>query len=136
MSINGIASAALSALQVNSAALGVVSNNVANLNTQDYARRIVNLQTQNDGGALGGVDIASIRRVVDQFLGAETLSAGAAASRYDTQNSIFGQLNGILGQPGDGISLTSQLANVSNALGQAALSPSSTASQQSVLNAF
>ena len=136
MGLDGIASAALSALQVNSAALGVVSDNVANLNTPDYSRRVVNLQTQNNGGALGGVDIASIQRVVDQFLSGETLSAGAAASRFDTQNSVFSQLNGILGQPGDGISLTSQLTDVSTALGQAALSSSSGASQQSVLNAF
>ena len=41
MSLNGIASAALSALQTNSTALRVVSNNVANLNTVGYARRVV-----------------------------------------------------------------------------------------------
>ena len=33
MSLNGIAASALSALQTNSAALGVVSNNVTNINT-------------------------------------------------------------------------------------------------------
>src|SRR6185295_9341159 len=123
-------------LQTNSSALRVVGNNVANLNTTGYARRIVNLEPQNAGGTLIGVDIASIQRVVDQFLSTETLTAGAAAARYDTQNSVFNQLNVLLGKPGDGTSLTAQLTNVSKVLGQAALSPGSSASQQSVLNAF
>jgi len=123
-------------LQTNSSALRVVGDNVANLNTTGYARRIVNLEPQSAGGTLTGVDIASIQRVVDQFLNAETLTAGAAASRYDTQNSIFNQLNVLLGKPGDDTSLTARLTNVSKVLGQAALSPGSSASQQSVLNAF
>ena len=59
---------ALSALKTNSAALGVVSNNVSNVNTPGYARRVVNQQTLAAGGQLMGVDIASIQRVVDQFL--------------------------------------------------------------------
>ncbi|HEY4942845.1 MAG TPA: flagellar hook-associated protein FlgK [Rhizomicrobium sp.] len=136
MSLNGIASAALSALQTNSTALRVVSNNVANLNTQGYARRVVNEQTLSNGGALGGVSISDIQRVVDQFLNAEQLSAQASSSRYDTQATVFSQLNGLLGQPGDGTSLTSQLNGVSSALGQAALSPTSSANQIGALNGF
>lgn len=136
MSLNGIAAAALSTLQTNSTALRVVSDNVANLNTDGYARRIVNLEAQNSGGTLTGVDIASIERVVDQFLSGETLSAGASASRYDTQNAIYSQLNGILGKPGDSTSLTAQLTSVSTTLGQAALAPTSSTSQQGALNAF
>jgi flagellar hook-associated protein 1 FlgK len=136
VSLNGIASAALSALQTNSSALRVVSDNVANLNTQGYARRVVNLEAQSSGGALSGVDIASIQRVVDQFLNAEALTAGGTSARYDTQNTVFSQINGVLGQPGDSTSLTSGLTAVSTALGQAALSPTASASQQSVLNSF
>ena len=63
MSLNGIAASAISALKTNSAALGVVANNVANLNTPGYARRIVNQQTLSAGGQLMGVDIATIQRV-------------------------------------------------------------------------
>ena len=74
MSLNGIASAALSALQTNSTALRVVSNNVANMNTQGYARRVVNQQTLSNGGVLGGVSVSDIQRISDQFLTAEQLS--------------------------------------------------------------
>ena len=136
MSLNGIASAALSALQTNSTALRVVSNNVANLNTQGYARRVVNETPLSNGGGLGGVGIADIQRVTDQFLAAEQLAAGSSSSRYDTQASVFDQLNGILGQPGDSTSLTAQLSNVSASLGQAALAPTDSANQIGALNSF
>ncbi|HWA30119.1 MAG TPA: flagellar hook-associated protein FlgK [Rhizomicrobium sp.] len=136
MSLNGILSSALSALQTNTAALKVVSDNVANINTPGYARRVVNQQTQVSGGVLTGVSIADIQRVTDQFLQAETLAANAGSSQYSTQSNIYTQLNGLLGQPGDSTSLTSQLSNIFSALGNASLSPSSSTSQQAVLTSL
>ena len=136
MSLNGIMSSALSALQANSAALRVVSNNVANVNTPNYARRVVDLQTLSAGGQLAGVDISDIQRVVDKYLNQESLSAGASSASYDTQSGIFDQINALLGSPGDGTALTSQLSNVFSALGQAALSPTASSSQTGVLGAF
>ena len=136
MSLNGIMSSALSALQANSAALRVVSNNVANVNTPNYARRVVDLQTLSAGGQLAGVDISDIQRVVDQYLNQESLSAGASSASYDAQSGIFDQINALLGSPGDGTALTSQLSNVFSALGQAALSPTASSSQTSVLGSL
>ena len=105
MSLNGIAGSAVSALKTNSAALSVVANNVSNLNTPGYARRVVNQQTLAANGQLMGVDIASIRRITNTFFAQEQLSAGSAASQYDTMASLFDQLNGVLGGPGDNQSL-------------------------------
>ncbi len=136
MGLNGITSAALSTLQTNSSALRVVSDNIANLNTPGYARRVVNLETQGVGGTLSGVDIASVQRVIDKFLNTETLTSTATSSRFDTQSTVYSQLSGILGKPGDPNSLTSVLANINTVLGQAALSPTASASQQSALTAF
>jgi len=137
LSLNGIMSSALSALQTSSEALRVVSSNVANLNTQGYARRVVNEEPQTAGvGGFAGVDIADIQRVVDQFQQQETLASQSAASRYDTQDNVFKQLNAFLGQPGDGSAITTQLGNIFSAIGQAQLSPTSTMSQQSVLGAM
>ncbi|HTQ13375.1 MAG TPA: flagellar hook-associated protein FlgK [Rhizomicrobium sp.] len=134
--MNGILSNALSALQTNTAALRVVSGNVANINTQGYDRRVVNLQAEVAGGQLQGVSIADIQRVADQFLNQQVLTSSSGSSRYSTQSGILDQLNGLLGQPGDGSSLTSQLGNVASALASASLSPSSSASQQGALNAL
>jgi flagellar hook-associated protein 1 len=136
LALNGILSSALTALQTNTAALGVVSNNVANLNTQGYARRVVNEQALNVGGQLAGVDIADVQRVADKFLAQETLSAGSASAQYGAANDVFSQLNGILGKPGDGSALTTKLDNIFANLGSAALSPSQSASRVGVLNSF
>jgi flagellar hook-associated protein 1 FlgK len=131
--LNGILSSALSALQTNQAALNVVSNNIANINTPGYAQRTVNEQPLVTGGQLAGVDIADVQRVVNQFLQQESLYAGAGSAQYTAQTGVYSQLNGLLGQPGDDTSLTSQLDAVSSALGSASLSPSSSTSQQSVV---
>jgi flagellar hook-associated protein 1 FlgK len=129
-------SSALSTLQTNSAALRVVSNNVANVNTTGYARRTVNLEALSAGGQLAGVDISDIKRVVDQYLNQESLSAGASSANYDAQSAVFDQINALLGSPGDGTALTSKLSDVFSALGQAALSPTSSSSQAGALNAL
>ncbi|HUE64071.1 MAG TPA: flagellar hook-associated protein FlgK [Rhizomicrobium sp.] len=136
MSLNGITASAISALQTNQAALNVVSNNVANLNTPGYARRVVNEQTLSVGGQLAGVDIASVERVTSQFLQQEQLAAGGTSSQYDTMAQLFTQLNGLLGGPGDNQSLATQLTNVASAFAVASQAPSSSASQIGVINSL
>lgn len=136
MSLNGIAASAISALKTNSAALAVVANNVANLNTDGYARRIVNQQTLSAGGQLMGVDIATIQRVSNQFLVQEQLAANGAASQYDTMAGLFSQLNGLLGSPGDNQSLATQLTNLAAAFATASQAPTSSAGRTGVMNAL
>ncbi len=136
VSLNGIAASAMSALKTNSAALSVVSNNVSNMNTPGYARRIVNQQTLSAGGQLMGVDIASVQRVASQFLSQEVLSAGGSSSQYDTMADLFSQLNGLLGSPGDNQSLATSLTNVASAFATASQSTGSAASRTGVLNAL
>jgi flagellar hook-associated protein 1 FlgK len=136
VSLNGITASAISALQTNQAALNVVSNNVSNLNTPGYARRVVNESTLSAGGQLTGVDIASVQRVTNQFLQQEQLAAGGSASQYDTMANLFSQLNGLLGGPGDNQSLATQLTNVTSAFATASQAPTSSASQTGVMNAL
>jgi flagellar hook-associated protein 1 len=136
VSLNGIMSSALSALQTNSAALDVVSNNISNLNTPGYARRVVNEQTEAAGGQLEGVEIAEVQRMANQFLTQQTLAANASSSQYTAQSGLYSQINAVLGQVGSGTDLSSQLTDVYSALGAASLSPNSSTSQQAALTAF
>jgi flagellar hook-associated protein 1 FlgK len=136
VSLNGIAGSAISALKTNTAALNVVANNVSNLNTPGYARRVVNQQTLSANGQLMGVDVASIQRITNQFFAQEQLSAGAAASQYDTMSNLFDQLNGVLGGPGDNQSLATGLTNLASAFATASQAPTSSASRTGVMNAL
>jgi flagellar hook-associated protein 1 FlgK len=136
VSLNGIAGSAISALKTNTAALTVVANNVSNLNTPGYARRVVNQQTLSANGQLMGVDISSIQRITNQFFTQEQLSAGAGASQYDTMANLFDQLNGALGGPGDNQSLATGLTNLASAFATASQAPTSSASRTGVMNAL
>lgn len=136
VSLNGISGSALSALKTSSAALATVANNVSNLNTAGYARRVVNLQTLSAGGVLMGVDVASITRISDQFLAQEQLAAGGGAAQYDTMARLFSQLNGLLGGPGDNQSLATGLTRLGSAFATASQAPTSSASRTGMLNAL
>lgn len=136
MSLNGITNSALTALQTNQSALGVVSNNIANLNTPGYARRVVNEQALSTNGQLMGVDIASVTRVVNQFFTQENLTANGTSSQYNTEAQLFSQLNGLVGGPGDNQSLATGLTNLTAALATASQAPTASASQTGVANAL
>ena len=131
-----VLSQAGSSLAAHRAATATASHNLQNANTPGYARRVVNLQTLSAGGQLMGVDVASIQRVTDQFLAQEQLSAGGAASQYDTMAGLFSQLNGLLGGPGDNQSLATQMTNLSAAFATASQAPTSSASRIGVMNAL
>ncbi|MGZ9410870.1 MAG: flagellar basal body protein, partial [Methylocystis sp.] len=136
MSINGILSSGLSAILTNSAALRVTANNIANVNTPGYVRRVIHTEAMAPAGQLGGVALADIQRAADAFFDREAVSAQGAFSRYDTQSGIMDQLNGVLGSPGAGSSLSSRLDGLYAALGQATLDPALLANRQGVLYQF
>jgi len=136
VSLNGIMGSAITALQSNQTALGVVANNVSNLNTPGYVRRVVNFESLTAGGQLMGVDVASIQRVTNDFLVQEQLAAGGSASQYDTMADLFNQLNGLLGSPGDNQSLATQMTNLANAFAIASQAPTASASRTGMMNAL
>lgn len=134
MSLNGVLSSGLSAILANSTALRVTSDNIANVNTPGYHRRVIDMQTQAPGGQLGGVEIADVRRVLDQFLMREMLASGSASAQYDAQENILGRLDSALGQPGDKNSVLGQMNTLYASLGQLSTDPSSMAQRQGVLD--
>jgi flagellar hook-associated protein 1 FlgK len=136
VSLNAILGSALSALQTNQTALRTVSNNIANINTDGYTRRVASQEAQVSGNQLTGVDISEIQRITDQFLNTEVLTAQGTSSQYGVESDTFKQLNGFLGKPGDGTALTSQLDNVFSTLGSISLAPTSASNQTAALSQF
>jgi flagellar hook-associated protein 1 FlgK len=136
VSLNSILGSALTALQTNQTALRTVSNNIANINTDGYTRRVVNQEAQVSGTQLTGVDISEIQRVTDQFLNSEVLTAQGTSSQYGVESDTFKQLNGFLGKPGDGTALTSQLDNIFSTLGSISLAPTTATNESAALSKF
>jgi flagellar hook-associated protein 1 FlgK len=136
LSLNGVLSAGVTSILTNSAALRVTADNIANVNTPGYVRRVVNMETLAPGGQLAGVALSDVQRVINNYLDTEVLAARSAAARYDIQATILNQLDATLGQPGDGTSLGSRIDAVYAALGQASLDPGALSTRLGVLNEF
>ena len=136
MGLNGILSGALTSLQANTSALKVTSQNIANLNTANYARRVVDFGNLGAAGSPVGVTIEDIRRVSDQYLTQESLSATSTSNQYNAQSTAFDQINTFLGSPGDGTALTTKLNNIFTALGAAQLSPTSSVNQGGIVSSM
>jgi len=117
MSIGAVLNNAFSALQLNQEALRVTSNNVANVNTPGYARRVVDQEASTVQGISNGVAISQIRRIVDGFFVRESISARSASAQYKAQSSIHDQLQSIFGTPDQNTSLSGQIDRALVSLG-------------------
>ena len=72
MSLNSILDTATSGLLTNQTALKITSNNIANVNTPGYHRRLVELGPRLTGANLTGVTIDDIRRISDHYLSSQS----------------------------------------------------------------
>ncbi|MCG9647002.1 flagellar hook-associated protein FlgK [Vibrio brasiliensis] len=128
---------ALSGLNANRVALDVTAQNVSNINTPGYSRQQAMMTSVGAGkydklSAGMGVEVASIRRVTDQFLIQQTWSTNslsAYATRYTTNMS---QLENTLGA--DGFSLSAGLDTLFSALNDATVKPESIPYRQQIIN--
>ena len=104
-SIYGIAVSALNAAQ---AGLATTSNNIANANTPGYSlEKIVQTQAQSQNTGSGfigqGVNVTTVVRQYDQFLGAQVLSAQTQSSSLTTQLGLAQQVSNLLGTSSSGL---------------------------------
>ena len=77
MSLNSIMNIATSGLQTAQAQLRVTSDNIANVNTAGYVRKITDQTAAVTTGFGAGVEVSRVRLATDRFLQAASLSAGA-----------------------------------------------------------
>ncbi len=94
-----------SGLLTSQAALNTVANNIANVNTPAYSRKIINLETRVVGGVGGGVQIGEIGRQVDEGLLRSMRQESSAFQKFESQIAVFDRLQDIFGAPGDNTSL-------------------------------
>lgn len=124
MSLNGIMTTAVGGLNTAQTGLRAVSDNVANVNTPGYVRKVVDQQTLSAGG--GGVGVAAVRRAADQFLQAASLRAASDVGRAGAVSSLMDQAQAVFGDPSSDSSLFAQLDGVFSGFTQLAAHPGST----------
>src|SRR5215467_3388205 len=99
MSLGIALSNAVSGLQAAQAQLRAVSDNIANVNTPGYVRKVTDTAQRVVAGAGAGVEVLGVRRVTDQYLQMASLTAGSDSSRYDITSQFLDNAQSLFGDP-------------------------------------
>jgi flagellar hook-associated protein 1 len=133
MSLNSILNIANSGLQTAQTQLRVVSDNVSNVNTPGYVRKIADQVSLTTQGVGSGVEVARIRLATDRFLQAASLSAGAEASRQGVRYELYDRIQSLFGDPGGDTGFFSQIDDIFSSFAVAAEDPTSGPRRQDAL---
>lgn len=133
-SVDSILKIALTGLNTSQAALGTTSNNIANVNTPGFVRREIVQESQLVGSDEGGVRIGAIRRVTDEFLIKQFLSATADARNFGAQTALHDQLQTILGRPDENTAFSGRINDIFEGLADLPTEPDSTVRRIAALN--
>ncbi|OYX55132.1 MAG: flagellar hook-associated protein FlgK [Brevundimonas subvibrioides] len=112
MSLSTILNIANSGLQTAQTQLRVVSDNVSNVNTPGYVRKIADQVSLTTQGVGSGVEVARVRIATDRFLQAASLSAGAEASRQGVRYELYDRIQSLFGDPGGNTGFFSQIDDI------------------------
>ncbi|MCF3630701.1 flagellar hook-associated protein FlgK [Thalassospiraceae bacterium LMO-SO8] len=114
---------AQSGLLANQTALNIVSQNVANVNTPGYSRKIIQQQSVVLAGQGAGVSIASYSRVVDGGLIKTIRTELGELNHVTVKESYYQRLQETFGAPGDNTSIAHILEEFKEAAELLSVSP-------------
>ncbi len=124
---------AQSGLLTNQSALDAVANNIANVNSPGYSRKIVNMEQRVVGGNGAGVQISEITRTIDEGLLKSLRLELTALNSLNVQTSFYERMQEVFGSPGDDRSLSHIVNELTNALESLADSPDKSLEQSEVV---
>ena len=133
MSLSLIMNTATSGMTAAQTQLRVVSDNVSNVNTPGYVRKIGDQVSLNSQGVGAGVEVARIRLATDRFLQAASLNAGAEAARQGVRHELYDRIQSLFGDPGGDNGFFSQVDSVFSAFAASAEDPASSPRRQDAL---
>ncbi|VAV87967.1 Flagellar hook-associated protein FlgK, partial [hydrothermal vent metagenome] len=109
-------------------------NNIANVNTQGYARTTAPAVARNIAGQSLGVSQADVTRITDRFLLSASLNASSDAASSQIRANTLDRIQAQFGTPGDAGSVFSRLNQVFSNFAAAAQDPASTVRRQEAVN--
>jgi flagellar hook-associated protein 1 FlgK len=138
MSLTGTLNIAKTALLASQKAIGVVSHNIANADTEGYSRQrssFLSLATINVGGLLfgTGVEVSSVKRVYDAFQQAQLIDSYSQYARYQYKEATLNQIEYLLNDLG-GTGLLDEIDDLFASFGDLSNNPSSYAERAVVLS--
>lgn len=133
MSLTSIMNIATSGLQTAQNQLRVVSDNVSNVNTPGYIRKIADQQARVGNGVGAGVEVARVRLATDRFLQAATMSAGAEAARQGVRYELYDQIQSLFGDPSGDSGFFSSIDQLFSSFAATAENPTSSPLRQDTI---
>ncbi len=124
---------AQSGLLVNQQTLNVVANNIANVNTEGYSRKIVNTESQVIVGIGAGVRVSDISRRVDEGLLKSIRIELGELHALIVQDNFFARTQDLFGSPEDNTSLSHIIDEFVLSLEALTLSPDKSVQQSEVI---
>jgi flagellar hook-associated protein 1 FlgK len=134
MSLSQIMSSATSGLMVAQTGLRAVSDNIANVNTQGYVRKLVQQTPLLSAGFGVGVDVSRVLLASDRFLQSAALNATATASQAGAVASGLDQAQALFGDPTADSSFFSRLDSLYAAFSTAGANAASGVSRSAALD--
>ncbi len=135
MSLDAALSIASSGLWNINRQIAVISQNVANAGTPDYAREVATQTSVAAGGQGMGVNSGVVIRQIDLQLQHAVFSQNATVQGLQTRQTLLQPVDAAQGTPGQGTDLASALGNLQNSFTTLQADPSSSAAQGQVVTA-
>lgn len=133
MSLTVALNSALSGLRVNERTISLISNNIANANTDGYSRQELELSPIIINGQGSGVKAEAVTRKVDEFLLAAIHGQNAKVGYGETIKDYYDQIQILLGEPGSTNSLDEHVENFFNDVQLMAETPERTSGRAAVV---
>ncbi len=125
---------AVSGLNISQKALAVISNNIANANTEGYSRQIVEVSAKYLDGQIAGAGIDDITRRVDKYLQNSVRTQSSIVGRTSTLTDYMERVQTLMGNPGDDNSIDEYVSNFLTSLQSLAETPDRTSNREQAVN--
>ncbi len=133
-SLSDVLNIATSALSTAQSQVSATSDNIANVNTIGYARKIVTQSETVIGGQGMGVHVDTITAAANAFLQKASLNASSASGSAAALSSFMNQAEQLFGDPSSSTNFFSGLDTVFSAFSSASDTPSSALSRSGALS--
>lgn len=124
---------AQSGLLVNQQILDVIAQNVSNVNTEGYSRKIAQLENRVLASAGSGVQITEVTRKVDEGLLKSLRLEFSDLNALTVQKDYFARMQDLFGAPGSDTSISHIMEEFTGALEALVLSPDRSLEQTQVV---
>lgn len=114
---------AQSALMANQSVLDSIANNISNVNTEGYSRKIPNLEQRVVNGAGAGVQLSSITRNVDEGILKTLRRELSILNTSSAQADYYSRMQDVFGAPGENTSISHVMNEFVSAMELLATSP-------------